>query len=173
MKKHLIGKPATDRFPPEKLCFTQSIGSFQAQQVALRNALTPDPALFSAWSSAQLKDITRSFINNFLMDSHIQPQLNWNVQEDRWELMWVSYDLFGYFCIMLMLDLLGPGKILSCPRCHKFFLTASNRVKFCSPSCYENFKVREYQRKKKLKEEELAAKKEKKRKVGKSPGKKK
>jgi hypothetical protein len=171
LKKDLIGKPATDRFPPEQLCLTQSIGEFKSCQLALRNALTPDPAIFPAWSPTQLKDITRSFTNNFLMDSHVQPQLNWNVQEDRWELIWVSYDLFGYLCIMLMLDLLGRGKFLSCPRCDKIFLTASNRVKFCSPSCYENYKVQKYQKKKK--EELLAVQKGKKMKTRKSTGKKK
>ena len=105
------------------------------------------------------------------MDSHVQPQLNWNVQEDRWELVWVSYDLFGYLFIMLMLDLLGPGKVLSCPRCRKFFMTASNRMKFCSPSCYGVFKVQKYQREKK--EKALAAQKGKKPKATKFTGKKK
>jgi hypothetical protein len=41
-------------------------------------------------------------------------------------------------------------------------------VKYCSPRCYENFKVQEYQRKKK--EKELAA--QKKSKTRKSTGKK-
>jgi hypothetical protein len=153
MMQELIGKPPTTRFPPEILCSEESIYSFKVQQTVLRNTLIPDPAVFSKSSSNQLKEITRSFTNNFLMDSHVQPQLNWNVQENRWELLWVSYDLFGYLFIMLMLDLLGPGKVLSCPRCHTYFMTASNRMKFCSPSCYGVFKVQKYQAKKK----ELAA----------------
>jgi hypothetical protein len=63
---------------------------------------------------------------------------------------------------MFMLDQLGPGKILSCPRCHKFFLTASNRTKYCSSSCYEVFKVQKYQKKKKDEDAKVAAQKGKK-----------
>ncbi|GJL67708.1 MAG: hypothetical protein NPIRA06_03430 [Nitrospirales bacterium] len=95
------------------------------------------------------------YVNKTIKESSIEPQLNWNPQEEKWELVWISLSLTGYLTLMLMLDLLGPGKILSCPRCHKFFMTASNRMKYCSSSCCENFKVQKYQKKKK---EEIARK---------------
>jgi len=169
----LLWKPTTSHLPPEKLCPPQTIESFKAQQAVLRNALTPDPNIFSRSSSRlkDIKDITRTFTNNYLKDAQVQPLLNWNIQEHRWEIWWASYDLFGYFFIMLMLDLIGPGKVLSCPRCHKFFVTASQRTKYCSPKCYEVFKVQKYQREKRKKE--LAAQKGKKAKAMKSTGKKK
>ena len=111
------------------------------------------------------------YVNKTIKEASVDPQLQWNVQKDQWELTWSSLTLTGYFTLMFMLDLLGPGNILSCPRCQKFFMTASNRMKYCSPSCYQNFKVQKYQRKRK--EEELVAQKKKKVKPTQYRGKKK
>ncbi len=114
-------------------------------------------------------DVRRFFINHSLTESGVMPSMKWNIQENRWELSWLSYSLFGYLALMYMLDKLGVGKILSCPRCQKFFVTASNRTKFCSPSCQGIFKVQKYQREKKKKE--LAAQAGKKSKATKPTGK--
>jgi hypothetical protein len=173
----------------EDLCLPLPIGVFQRSQTLLRllikfpnedeklpREIITDFQKRLALMGPQKENLAGNIdqfltrlINEFLRDSRVTPQLQWSIQKNKWEMAWNSFSLFGYFCTMVMLDKLGPGKFLSCPRCHKFFLTSSNLVRFCSSSCGENFKVREYQRKKK----ELAAQKSKKKKAAKSSTRKK
>ena len=87
--------------------------------------------------------------NLILRESRVQPRIRWNMEHFKYELFWTSLDLSGFLALMATLDILGPGNFLSCPRCQKLFLTSSKRTKYCSPSCYDNFKVQKYQKKKK------------------------
>ncbi len=162
---------------PEDLCFPLTISQFRSIQLSFQREINnPLPGtkgclidLVENWentwghafSSFERESLLwLSPINKGLFQSNVRPNLRWNALADKWELFWLSFSLIGYFWVMFMLDQLGPGKILSCPRCHKFFLTASNRTKHCSPSCYEVLKVQKYQKKKR--EEVAAAKKGKK-----------
>ncbi len=125
---------------------------FKNRQELLKKFLSPP---------REQKELFARSLNGYLYGSRIYPELHWNAQEAKWGISWASLDLLGLLFVMVMLDLQGPGKFLSCPRCHKLFVTASQRTKFCSSSCYEVFKVQKYQKKKK-KEETLAAQKGKK-----------
>jgi len=165
------GSPDIINFPPENLCFPLRISQFRKLQEKVIDAITFLKTFPTQPTQISEVQSPARFINHKIRESRIGPQLAWNAQKVQCELVWNSLDLTGYLYLMLMLDLLGPGKILSCPRCHKFFLTSSKLVRFCSSSCGDNFKVREYQRKKK--EELLAVQKRKKSKTRKSTGKKK
>jgi hypothetical protein len=157
---HIAGHPDPQSFAPKSLCPEMWLSSFKESQKVLQHVLSSpkDPKIPYA---AKMNDCMRL--------SRIHPSLYWDAQAAKWGISWSSLDLLGLLLVMVMLDLLGPGKVLSCPRCHKFFLTASNKVRFCSSSCGDNFKVQKYQKK----EKELAARKRKKAKTTKSTGKKK
>lgn len=156
---------------PEECSFPVTISSFKTKQEEFYPLKVIFPAtLVSTDSQPIWISVMTERTNHFLAESNVIPKVKFNFQQNKWELVWASNSLIGYLTLMLMLDLLGPGEILSCPRCQKFFVTASNRVKYCSPSCYENFKVQKYQNKKKT--EKLAAQKGKKSKATKSTGKK-
>ena len=186
---------------PEELCLPLSLSTFHWHQFSFKCAidlLVPAERAIAKIVPEIKKDFSENFpgkdfykfypslkepiprthaecfespINEGLFKSNVSPQLKWNIQKQGYELFWHSFSLEGYFWTMLMLDEIGQGKILSCPRCSKFFMTASNRMKYCSSSCYENHKVQRYQKKKK--EELLAAQMGKKPKTRKSTGKKK
>ena len=158
----IAGSPGLQAFPPEKMCRPMSLMEFKNRQEILKEALVPQ---------REHKDGHTGFINHYLYLSRVHPSLYWNAQAAKWGMSWSSLDLAGLLLVMVMLDLLGPGKVLSCPRCHKFFMTASDRMKYCSTSCYEVFKVQKYQKKKK--EELMAAKKGKKTVTASQPSKKK
>lgn len=150
----IAGSPGLQAFPPEKMCCPMNLMGFKNRQELLKEALVPQ---------REQKDEHTRLINHYLYRSRVHPSLYWNAQAAIWGISWSSLDLTGLLLVMVMLDLLGPGKVLSCPRCHKIFLTASNKVRFCSSSCGDNFKVQKYQREKK--EKELAARKGKKKKA--------
>ncbi len=157
----MIAKPDVTKYSPDTLCSPLTMDSFCLSQGVLQNALDP-PEELGAVGALNL-------LNEEIRHSHIRPQITWNIQKEKHELFWPSLTLGGYFYLMAMWDLLGPGKIISCPHCKNYFLAASDRTKFCSSTCYNNSKVQKYQRKKK--EEKLAAQKGKKGKATKSTGK--
>ncbi|GJL67839.1 MAG: hypothetical protein NPIRA06_04740 [Nitrospirales bacterium] len=149
---------------PEVLCPPLAVLDFIALQQTIRgdlNNVAPLPeAVLTDVPHTFFKEFLSHGINSSLTLSDVRPGIGWNIQENNWELSWHSFSLIGYLWTMVMLDQLGQGKIMTCPRCHKFFMTASNRMKYCSPSCYENFKVQKYLKKKK--ESQLAVQKGKK-----------
>lgn len=164
----IIGNPHPGSVPLNEVYTKMKLVEFKDSQKILQKVVSVSK---EHNPTDKMKNFIQGKFITRIRASRIQPGLRWNPTEARWELCWESLDLLGLLWVMAMLDLLGPGKVHSCPRCHKFFMTASNKVKFCSPSCYEVFKVQKYQKKKK--EEELAAKKGKKGKATKSTGKKK
>ena len=157
--------------PPEALCRPLTIKEFYNTQYWIRRMISENVFENDPVRNKKKIELITTLLNDALFSSRIQPRLSWNHQEMQWEISWVSVDLTGYLCLMFMLDLLGPGKILSCPRCKSFFMTASNRTRFCSFSCYNVYKVQEHIKRKK--ERELAAKKSKKGKTAKRPAKRK
>jgi len=98
------------------------------------------------------KELFAGNINYHLYNSRVFSNLNWNIEADKWEILWHSLDLQGILFLMAMLDSLGEGTILSCPKCGQFFVTTSKLRKFCSVACGNQFKVRNYERNKKKKE---------------------
>lgn len=141
----IAGSPDSRCYPPTTLCPPMSLTEFKGHQERIRGPLSPPERIRTLYSTQDLKKSISNWINDGIRDSRITPQLNWNIPKAQWELRWYSLDLTGFFTIMLMLDLLGPGKIHSCPRCQKFFVTSSSRTKFCSFSCGNVFKVKKFQ----------------------------
>ena len=144
---------------PGGFCFPLTIPEFKNAQLLFRHQIESTtsidlPSVLQAThpkiSPPENKALLSDTINSNLTTALVIPNVQWNVQENRWELVWLSLSLLGYLWLMLALDQVGPGKILSCPRCQNWFVTASNRMRFCSPRCYENFKVQKYQQKKKV-----------------------
>jgi hypothetical protein len=146
---------------PSEICLPMAIGDFALSQCHLKRELSRK----HDHANAMLE------INQLLFWAHVRPYLHWDIQRGRAALGWESQSLEGILWLMAALDFLGPGNILTCPRCNTFFFTESNRVKYCSPPCYQNYKVQKYQKKKK--EEKMAAQRSKKTKTTKSTGKKK
>lgn len=89
----------------------------------------------------------------------VNPILVWDVQADRWSFRWTARSLEAILWIMLMLDLLSPGRIVMCARCRTPFLGMRQRDRFCSDQCGANFKVTAYRiRQKKYKLSKATAK---------------
>jgi hypothetical protein len=76
------------------------------------------------------------------------PQLQWNEQDASWQMGWDIGSLEAAMYLMLLLDLLGPGKIVACPQCKLPFLTGRDWTKYCSPKCRNTFKQRGKRQKK-------------------------
>lgn len=155
------------RLDPTEICVPMEISEFRKAQSDLRDEVYQD--LDQPYLQTR-KDHTIGVINEQLFKAYVRPYLQWDIQRGQPRLDWESHTLLGILWMMMMLDFLGPGKILTCPRCSTLFMTASNRMKYCSPSCYGVHKVQKYQKKKK--EELLAVKKGKKVKPRASTGKK-
>ncbi len=145
------------RLDPTEICVPIMISDFRMAQSDLRIEVYRD---LDQPNLQTRKDHTIGVINEQLLQASVRPYLEWDIQRGQPRLDWESHTLLGILWMMMMLDFLGPGKILTCPRCSTLFMTASNRMKYCSPSCYGVHKVQKYQKKKK--EELLAAQKEKK-----------
>lgn len=161
----------TQKMPDMKVSWVpMKISTFRERQKAWFYRLNP-PVKFAASPTDQKEELATFLTEGRMRGGFLGPELNWNVQNDRYEISWSSWNLEGYFCLMAMWDLLGPGKIIPCPHCQNVFLTASDRTKFCSATCYNSSKIQKYQKKKK--EEKVAAQKNKKAKTTKSTGKKK
>lgn len=162
-------------FPPHALCSPMKISYFKGLQESFKSIFSPPSPPPPRWAEASPEEykisLPKHYIHSGLHRNRVRPTIDWNIQKAQWEFVWTSLTLTGFFYVMTMLDFLGPGKTFSCPRCKKFFVTASKRMRFCSPSCQQNFKVQKYQKKKK--EQELAAQKGKKPRVRKVTGKKK
>ena len=183
----IVGSLQQDNFSPKELCGPMEIINFKHAQQNISAVFSPpqkcsdDSSLeerasvlymekFADGSILDPKIAIPELLLNGALESHkVRPNISWNFQKAQWEFVWTSMSLLGFLHIMAMLDLLGPGKFLSCPRCRKWFVTTSKRMKFCTSSCGENYKVQKYQKKKK----ELAAQTGKKTKGTKSTGKKK
>lgn len=74
--------------------------------------------------------------------SLIRPRLDWNEQEAAWQMGWDIGSLQSVMYLMLLFDLLGPGRILSCPECRNPFLGGREWTTFCSSRCRNTFKQR-------------------------------
>lgn len=161
-----LGRVEQSDFHPNELCIPMPIKIFKQIQNSLGGVVSPSSSgITSNHSQGNYKpDRIKKLINMSLESCRVRQRIDWNIQKNQWELVWSSLELTGFLYVMGMLDFMGPGKTLCCPRCGKIFMTASNRVTYCSAACYENFKVQKYQRKKK----ELAAQKGKKAKTTKS-----
>ena len=143
-----VGNPNLQDFQPQQLCPPMLISDFEKIRSDFVNGLhfPEDPSPSSATLE---KEKVANFINDGIRASRVHSCMNWNVQTRQYETSYSSLDLAGVFYQMVQLDLLGKGKILPCPRCGKPFVTGSKRVRFCSFSCYNVYKVQEHLRKKK------------------------
>jgi len=105
----VAGSPGLPLLPPQKLCRPMSLSKFQNVQELMKQVLTSPTHLFAG------------NINHHLYTSRVSPNLHWNIEADHWEILWHSQDLQGILFFMAMLDSLGEGTMLSCPKCGQFF----------------------------------------------------
>jgi endogenous inhibitor of DNA gyrase (YacG/DUF329 family) len=143
-----VGNPNLQDFQPQQLCPPMLISDFEKIRLNFVNGLhfPEDP---SSSIATLEKEKVANFINDGIRASRVHSCMNWDVQTEQYETTYSSLDLAGVFYQMVKLDLLGKGRLLPCPRCDKPFVTGSNRVRFCSFSCYNAYKVQEHLRKKK------------------------
>jgi hypothetical protein len=128
---------------PEEIFVPMEIKDFVLTQRELKKATITHPSQECLPELSQI-DTKMGFINLKLFEASLSPNLHWDIQRRHAVLGWESHTLTGILYLMVMLDFLGPGNILTCPWCKKFFLSSSPRRRFCSPQCGNSFKVREH-----------------------------
>jgi hypothetical protein len=149
--KELVKKyiKESSEFPQEDIYTTMSISEFKDQQALMKYTLGYATQQQNQ-EEAILQEMITGIVNANLL--YISPRLRWDAQDAQWGLTWNTTSLIGILWLMVLFDLLSPGKFHSCPRCHQFFLANSPRVRFCSQQCGNVFKVQKYLREKKKSE---------------------
>ncbi len=132
---------------PKAVCTPLKIEDFWQAQAELQSATYPFQD--QEWATEQIKrGYKMALINRQLHKASVHPNVKWDIQQAHPVLVWNSHTLLGILWLMMMLDFLGPGKILNCPWCDKFFLAPTPQRRFCSPQCGNSFKVRKHKQKK-------------------------
>jgi hypothetical protein len=139
--------PLTDRLfqhlgrlpSPELLCVPISIEEFRVRQGGFRQAVKSIDRFLDTHRGPEARRRVQNLVNAVLLRT--SPRLEWDVQAQQWKFGWVMSSLDAHFFLMLALDLMGPGRIIFCPKCGKARYATNPRMKFCSPRCQNAFKV--------------------------------
>jgi hypothetical protein len=131
---HISRRPS-----PTTLCIPMTLEEFRLRQLGFRQTVDA----ISSLSDPQGGMVARTFLESRVTMSMmtICPRLEWDSQAESWKFAWSMTSLDAHFFLMLALDLMGPGKIIFCLRCHKARYATNPRMKFCSPRCQNAYKV--------------------------------
>ena len=133
-----------------------ALSVFQRHQLIMKETLM----LLQSEQFDEEPQLRRDFIASVInCNVVVIPKLGWNASEGCWRVEFGATSLITLLWTMLMLDLSGPGRVLSCPRCGKFFLATSSKIRFCSLQCNNVYKVQQYNLRKAEKEKAVISKK--------------
>ena len=59
---------------------------------------------------------------------------------------WTSHSLLGIYALMMLEDLSGGHRVMHCPVCGGFFLSAAHQSRFCSSTCRSTHHKREWRK---------------------------
>jgi ribosomal protein S27AE len=62
---------------------------------------------------------------------------------------WNSHSLLGTYALMILEGLTGKRRVMHCPECGGFFLSAVHQSRFCSSTCRSTHHKREWRKAKK------------------------
>jgi len=124
-----------------------TVAEFQEAQTRLRQAVT----WVQAWqaASSRAEAVKARFNVRQLIDPPLRlvyPRPVWDEQEVRWVMGWDIRSLEAAMYLMLLLDLQGPGRIPTCPRCQTLFLGDRARTRFCSLQCQNAQNVSQFRK---------------------------
>lgn len=152
LTEELLGLEAGKR-PDPSLCVPMSLKDFQIAQDQLRKTIKfinqiRDPKLLTIEKRVAQNYLNWVFSVRF---GFAKPGLSWNEQDNRFVTGWDVGSLSAAMYLMLLFDIQGKGKVLTCPRCNKVFLGERPKTAYCSSRCQNQAKVarcRENKRKK-------------------------